>query len=114
MNQDQQRIRELAYQIWESEGRPSGQEQRHWQMACKLLHSEQQGDLQPAPKKKPATRKPRAKPATAPAEEASRQEKPALLEKPAAAKKPSRPRRQAITRTTKITEPGKPDAGQQE
>lgn len=114
MNNDQQRIRELAYQIWESEGRPAGQDERHWQMACKLLQSEQQGDLQPTPKKKPAACKARAKPATAPVEDASQQEKPALLEKPAAAKKPSRPRRQAITRTTKITEPGKPDADQQE
>ena len=114
MNQDQQRIRELAYQIWESEGRPSGQEERHWQMACKLLQSEQQGDLQPAPKKKPAARKPRAKTASAPAEEETQLEKPALLGKPAAAKKPARPRRQAIARTTKITEPGKPEVDQQE
>ena len=26
-------VRELAYQIWEAEGRPVGQEERHWQMA---------------------------------------------------------------------------------
>ena len=114
MNNDQQRIRELAYQIWESEGRPAGQDERHWQMACKLLQSEQQGDLQPAPKKKAATRKPRAKTAAAPTEDETQLEKPALLGKPAAAKKPARPRRQTITRTTKITEPGKPDADQRE
>lgn len=29
-------IRELAYQIWESEGWPEGQARRHWEMAAKL------------------------------------------------------------------------------
>ncbi|MES2818196.1 MAG: DUF2934 domain-containing protein [Pseudomonadota bacterium] len=36
MTVDEQRIRALAYQIWESEGCPEGQEQRHWLMASKL------------------------------------------------------------------------------
>jgi len=31
------RVREFAHQIWESEGRPIGHEYRHWQMACKLV-----------------------------------------------------------------------------
>ncbi|HEV8493479.1 MAG TPA: DUF2934 domain-containing protein [Candidatus Angelobacter sp.] len=30
------RIRDLAYQIWESEGRPHGQDARHWNLASKL------------------------------------------------------------------------------
>ncbi|WP_193072828.1 DUF2934 domain-containing protein [Pseudomonas sp. FME51] len=58
MTNDEQRIRELAHQIWESEGKPEGQSERHWQMACKLLQSKQQGDLQPSPAK---IRKPRSK-----------------------------------------------------
>ena len=33
---DEERIRELAYQIWESEGRPEGQTEKHWEMARKL------------------------------------------------------------------------------
>ena len=37
---DEQRIRELAYQIWESEGKPTGQEDRHWAMASKLASAE--------------------------------------------------------------------------
>ncbi|MBF0674137.1 MULTISPECIES: DUF2934 domain-containing protein [unclassified Pseudomonas] len=37
---DEQRIRELAYQIWESEGKPAGQEDRHWAMASKLVQTE--------------------------------------------------------------------------
>lgn len=32
-----ERIRELAYQIWESEGKPDGQEHRHWEMASQLV-----------------------------------------------------------------------------
>jgi len=32
----EEHIRKLAHQIWESEGRPHGQHERHWQMACAL------------------------------------------------------------------------------
>lgn len=39
MTVDEQRIRDFAYQIWESEGRPDGQEQRHWAMATKLAEA---------------------------------------------------------------------------
>ncbi|HCL75561.1 MAG TPA: hypothetical protein DIC26_06780, partial [Pseudomonas sp.] len=51
MNQQEQRIRELAYEIWLSEGRPEGQDARHWEMACKL--AEAQNGTAPA---KPAGR----------------------------------------------------------
>ncbi|WP_030129160.1 DUF2934 domain-containing protein [Pseudomonas sp. QTF5] len=40
MSTDDKRIREFAYQIWESEGKPVGQEARHWEMACKLAEAE--------------------------------------------------------------------------
>ena len=40
MNQQEQRIRELAYEIWQSEGRPEGQDARHWEMACKLAEAQ--------------------------------------------------------------------------
>lgn len=33
---NEQSIRELAYQIWEAEGRPEGQQDRHWSLANKL------------------------------------------------------------------------------
>lgn len=36
MNLNEQQVREFAYQIWESEGRPFGHSERHWEMACKL------------------------------------------------------------------------------
>ncbi|MCC5883176.1 MAG: DUF2934 domain-containing protein [Halomonas sp.] len=38
---DEERIRNLAYEIWESEGRPEGQQQRHWDMALKIVAAEQ-------------------------------------------------------------------------
>ena len=103
---NEQRIRELAHQIWESEGRPDGQNTRHWEMACKLVEGEQQGDLQPSPAPEPAARKPRSRTAAAPAKDETQVEKPALLGKPAGASKPEKPKRQAIARTTKISEPG--------
>ncbi len=33
VDEREQRIRELAYSIWQHEGRPHGQAERHWQMA---------------------------------------------------------------------------------
>jgi hypothetical protein len=36
----QRRTRELARQIWEAEGRPDGQELRHWGMAERLVEAE--------------------------------------------------------------------------
>ena len=38
--QREQRIRELAHHIWEAEGRPSGQELRHWYAATRLVEAE--------------------------------------------------------------------------
>ncbi|SDS56105.1 Protein of unknown function [Halopseudomonas litoralis] len=108
MTNDEQRIRELAHQIWESEGKPEGQSERHWQMACKLLQSEQQGDLQPSPAK---TRKPRKKAASElPPEDETQLEKPALLGKPAGAKKPERTPRQPGSTAAKATKASKPAA----
>lgn len=40
MNLDDKRKSEFAYFIWQSEGEPSGQEIRHWEMACKLAEAE--------------------------------------------------------------------------
>jgi hypothetical protein len=35
-----QRIRELAFQLWEQEGRPEGQADRHWAMAKSIIEGE--------------------------------------------------------------------------
>ncbi|RYE01356.1 MAG: DUF2934 domain-containing protein [Sphingobacteriales bacterium] len=40
MNINEQRVREYAYQIWESEGRPVGHSDRHWEMASRLAQSD--------------------------------------------------------------------------
>ncbi|MCW8279067.1 DUF2934 domain-containing protein [Pseudomonas sp. PCH199] len=48
MSTEDKRIREFAYQIWESEGKPEGEEARHWEMARKLAEAEAL-----APKKSP-------------------------------------------------------------
>tara|TARA_R100000656_G_scaffold124501_1_gene102803 strand:- start:621 stop:935 length:315 start_codon:yes stop_codon:yes gene_type:complete len=42
MNNTQQRIQELAHQIWESEGKPHGHSIRHWETACKLVAAEKE------------------------------------------------------------------------
>ncbi|MDF0730916.1 DUF2934 domain-containing protein [Pseudomonas entomophila] len=78
MSVEEKRIREFAYQIWESEGKPEGQEERHWDMARKLAEAEA---LAPkaAPRKKAAAK---PKPAVA-------AEKPAVLKKPRVTKKPA-------------------------
>lgn len=63
MKIDEARIRELAHQIWESEGRPEGQAERHWRMARSLAEAEQAQLAQREPPGEPP-------------------EKPALLQKP--------------------------------
>jgi hypothetical protein len=35
----EQRIRELAYAIWEQEGRPEGKVERHWETAEKAVEA---------------------------------------------------------------------------
>ncbi|MCJ1887126.1 DUF2934 domain-containing protein [Pseudomonas sp. LA21] len=47
MSVPEKRVRELAYQIWEAEGRPEGQHERHWRMARSLAEGEAVKPLQP-------------------------------------------------------------------
>ncbi|SDA76707.1 Protein of unknown function [Pseudomonas sp. NFPP33] len=82
MNIDEQRIREFAFQIWESEGRPHGQHERHWKMASKLAEAEAQAQTTPKPRRI-------SKPKTVPLSEA---EQPALLKKPRAPRTPKTPK----------------------
>jgi hypothetical protein len=37
----EQRIRETAYRLWEEDGRPVGQAERHWEMARKMAEEEE-------------------------------------------------------------------------
>ena len=49
---NESRVRELAYQIWEAEGRPAGEDKRHWQLALRLLNDISSADLELAFKQK--------------------------------------------------------------
>jgi hypothetical protein len=40
------RIRELAHAIWEQEGRPEGQAERHWRMAEEAVKAETHDELE--------------------------------------------------------------------
>jgi hypothetical protein len=85
MSVDEKRVREFAYQIWESEGKPVGEEERHWDMARKLAEAEAIAPKAEPRKRAPAKPKAAAQPKTmsAPAE------KPAAAKKPRAVKKPA-------------------------
>lgn len=53
----QRRIRQLAHEIWEAEGRPDGHAARHWAMAERLVAAEAAAEAddealpQPAPRR---------------------------------------------------------------
>ncbi|MBD9416169.1 DUF2934 domain-containing protein [Pseudomonas sp. PDM16] len=83
MSIDEQRVREFAYQIWESEGKPAGQEDRHWEMARKLAEAEAVGQQLPTTPKPRRISKPKAVTlAEAEAQVEQAATKPALLKKP--------------------------------
>jgi hypothetical protein len=60
-NIDEQRIRETAYHLWERDGRPAGEDYRHWEMAKKIAVEAELAKSAPAaasaPKKKRAAPK---------------------------------------------------------
>ncbi len=82
MSTDDKRIREFAYQIWESEGQPEGQEARHWEMARKLAEAEAL-----APKKPPKAAGSKAAGKTAEPKAPAAKPKPPAKAKPAGAAK---------------------------
>ncbi|PPU75912.1 MULTISPECIES: DUF2934 domain-containing protein [Xanthomonas] len=46
--QRQARLRQLAQEIWEAEGRPDGHAERHWAMAERLVDAEERAAEQSA------------------------------------------------------------------
>jgi len=88
MSTDEKRVREFAYQIWESEGKPDGQEARHWEMACKLAEAEALVPSKP-PKTSTTKAKPKATPSAAAPVVVPVGEKPATVKKPRAPRKPA-------------------------
>lgn len=113
MSADDKRVREFAYQIWESEGKPEGQGERHWEMARKLAEAEALAPTKPVKGKaaaKPKAAQPKPKPvgdvpaskAKSAAKEAADDAPAAALDsqtdsasKPAAPKKPRAPKKPA-------------------
>jgi hypothetical protein len=61
---DEQRIRELAYQIWEAEGCPDGEQDRHWSLASRLASEAVRAET-PAPAARVSRSRPRAAAAAA-------------------------------------------------
>jgi hypothetical protein len=46
--QEEERIREFAYRIWQEEGFPDGQAERHWEMARQAVAAERADRLRNA------------------------------------------------------------------
>jgi hypothetical protein len=93
MSVDDKRIREFAYQIWESEGQPHGHESRHWEMARKLAEAEALAPSKPSKRKTSTAKavkgdKAEAKSATSGEGIVSSQPTPAKPPKPAAKSAP--------------------------
>lgn len=96
---DEERIRELAYQIWQSEGRPSGQHDRHWEMARKLAESGGTGTVtQPVASEAPPA-------GGMPAKTRRTRSVPKPVETPAAAEKAAKPKTAAKKPRTTRTPP---------
>ncbi len=113
------RVREFAYQIWESEGKPDGQADRHWDMAWKLAEAQTLGQQllngDAAPAKATRSRK-KAEPngaADAVTEEAASAPKATKkastdkAEKPAKLAKADKPAKAAKAETAKTEKPVK-------
>ncbi|KAA8697526.1 DUF2934 domain-containing protein [Pseudomonas syringae pv. tagetis] len=81
MSADEKRIRDFAYQIWESEGKPSGHDERHWEMARKLAEAEALAPNKSSVRKSSKPKLPEVDSAKAPAKSAA---KPAAKAAPAA------------------------------
>ncbi len=48
MDRKEQRIRETAYHLWEEDGRPIGEAERHWEMARKIAEDAERQQSAPA------------------------------------------------------------------
>jgi hypothetical protein len=61
---EEHHIRETAYHLWEKDGRPIGQDHRHWEMAKRIAEAATPSKSAPAaaaPRKKRAAAKVKAK-----------------------------------------------------
>jgi len=58
MSVDEEAVRQLAELIWETEGKPHGQEARHWDMATRLAESAAMAPARSRERRKADRRKP--------------------------------------------------------
>ena len=79
----EQTVRDVAYAIWEAEGKPRGRDAIHWQQAEERVAASLKADKTPAKAKAPVKDKPAAKAKTSDTEPAPAAKPPA---KPAATK----------------------------
>lgn len=101
MADDQLRIRLLAYRIWEAEGCPDGEAERHWHMACRMVAAERITDVPQEAQPRPA---PRSKKTAEPvATAANVQEAPEATDE-AAPKKPAAKRTSTAKRRSSSAE----------
>jgi hypothetical protein len=92
MTKQEQRIRELAYDIWVSEGRPHGESERHWEMARKLAEAENDtSEAKPATRARKAVTKPTDATPADKSGKAAKASKPAKNAKEAQDVKPAKP-----------------------
>ena len=112
MSADEKRIRDFAYQIWESEGKPSGHDERHWEMARKLAEAEALAPNKSNVRKSTKPKLPEVDGAKAPAKGAAKPvAKSAPAPKPAAAKpKPAAAKPAAKPKAAPSDAPAKPAA----
>jgi hypothetical protein len=74
MNRDEEQlIRERAYEIWEREGRPTGRAEEHWRQAAAEIAA---ATKQPAAAEKPAPAPPPTAPGATPAAAPPRRSRP--------------------------------------
>lgn len=112
MNEQEQRIREFAYDIWLTEGRPEGQGERHWEMARKLVEAQESGisASMPASKVRKSTTKPTDVSAALSSTEQQSPES-AIAETAQAAKTPKASKPAKTAAATKGNAKSKPAAG---
>ncbi|PCC99849.1 DUF2934 domain-containing protein [Halopseudomonas pelagia] len=101
MSNNEQRVRELAYQLWENEGRPEGKTEEHWALARELVESESHGETAAPPGKAKRTRKP-------PTLAETQAEKPALLGTPGARKASAKKPTATAEKAANTSKPRKP------
>jgi len=57
MDDKEQRIRDVAYRLWQEDGRPEGRAEEHWRRACEIVAKEEKGGAKTSSKRAPRSSK---------------------------------------------------------